>query len=237
LHFRYPVVRMIDSIDAQLRDWLEALVDGSNISFSRPSDEAEKLTLFVYLFDIERPAAVPSGRTPPTQLRLGYIVTACGPDPIAAHALLGKIIAEAGTQSQYSLEFGEPASAAWSALNLAARASFVLRATASVPSDKRPAPPVREAVLSALPLASVAGTITAADGTPLPGAVVTIDELGRTATAQADGRFALDGVSNAIDLSLRARAKGREVEVKRPAHSTGDLHIVIDVAAGAPSTT
>lgn len=227
---------MIETIDAQLRDWLKTVADGSNISFSRPTDETTDLTLFVYLFDIERPAAVPSGRTPPMQLRLGYLVSSCGPDPIAAHALLGKIIAEAGTQSQYSLEFGEPAAAAWSKLNLSARASFILRATASAQGDVRLAPPVRAAVLSSLPLETLSGIVTAADGTPLPGAVVTIESLGRSATAQVDGRFTLDGVSNAIDLSIRARAKGREVIIARAAHSAGDLHVVIDVAASAPTT-
>jgi hypothetical protein len=65
--------------------------------------------------------------------------------------------------------------------------------------------------------------------------VVDIADLGRTATAKADGRFVIEGVTNAIDLTLRARAKGREVEVKRAAHSTGDVAIVIDVAASSPS--
>jgi hypothetical protein len=226
---------MIEAIDEQLRDWLKSIVDGAAISFARPSDDASELTLFAYLFELDRPVAVPSGRTPPVQLRLSYLVTSCGPDPVAAHALLGKVIAEAGTQAQYSLDFGAPAAAAWSALNLAARASVILRATASDARDERLAPPVRTAVLSALPMQAIAGQVTAKDGTPLAGAVVDIADLGRTATAKADGRFVIEGVTNAIDITLRARAKGREVEVKRPAHSSGDVAIVIDVAASSPS--
>lgn len=224
---------MIAPIDEQVRDWLKNVAGDATISFSRPSDEAAELVLFVYLFDIERPAAVPSGRIPPMQLRLGYLVSSCGPDPIAAHELLGKVIAAASTQSQYSLEFGPPTTAAWTALNLSARASFILRATASDVRDERLAQPVRTAQVSSLPLEAITGRVIAPDGTPLAGAAVDVVALGRTATASADGRFVLEGVTNAIDLLIRARVKGREVAVTRPAHSSDDVTIVIDVGAAS----
>lgn len=227
---------MIEIIDARLRDWLTTVADGNDISFALPSNDASKLTLSVYLFDIDRPAAVPSGRTPPLQLRLGYLISACGPDPIAAHALLGKIVAEAGTQSQYSLEFGAPAAAAWTALHLSARASFILRATASADIGGVVAKPVRTTVLSSLPIEALSGTVTASDGTPLSGATVAIPELGRTTTAGADGTFMLEGVTSAVDLTLHARAKGREAIVKRAAHSTGDVNVVVDLAGGTTPT-
>lgn len=224
---------MLDTIDEEVRDWLKGIVKEAVISFSLPSDEVDKLVLFAYLFNIERPAALPPGRTPPMQLRVSYLITAAGPDPVAAHGLLGDAIAAASAQSQYALEFGSPNAEAWASINLPARASFVLRATATQKRDIKPSPLVVTPIVHSAPLERLVGQVVAADGTPLAGAVVEVPGLGRTTTANSEGRFVLEGVTASIDLTVRAQSKGREVEVQRAARTTDDFKIVIDVVAAS----
>jgi hypothetical protein len=221
---------VIETIDDDVRAWL-ASVAGSMaaISFDLPPPTGEQLTLHAYLFDIDRPLAVSSGRLPPMLLRLGYIVTCSGPDVPAAHAVLSKLIAAAETNAQFSLEFGPAVAAAWTALHVPARAGFVLRATASKERAGQIAPPVRGARLETVSLQPLSGRVTAKDGTPLAGATIEASSIGRTATTDADGRFTLEGATNALDLSLRVRAKGSETEVTHAAHSTGDYTIAVDV--------
>jgi hypothetical protein len=220
---------MIEEIDGQVRDWFTSIAPQASISFALPPAEGEQLTLHAYLFDIDRPLAVPSGRIPPMQLRLSYLVAVSGPDAVAAHAVLGNVISGADAKPQFALEFGEAAAAAWKAVHLPARAGFVLRATALKERSGRIAPAVRTARIDAVPLESLSGRVVAKDGTPLAGAVVEAPSIGRSVTTDANGRFKLEGVTSTLDLSLRARAKGAQTESTRPAHAREDFTITVDV--------
>lgn len=220
---------MIEVIDNQLRDWLRSVAGNVDVNFALPAGEPSRLALYAYLFEIDRPQAAPSGRTPPLQLRLGYLVTSSGPDPVDAHATLGKIIAAADSAGQYSLEFGASAAAAWSALNLPARASFVLRAIARQERSGAIAPPVHRVRVDTLPVEPLSGRVEASDGTPLVGATVEASGLGKSATTSADGRFVLEGVSRALDLRLLIRAKGITSEVLHAASGPTDAAIIVDL--------
>lgn len=163
------------------------------------------------------------------QLRLSYLVTVSGPDAVVAHAVLGDVISGADARPQFALEFGEAATTAWKAVHLPARAGFVLRATALKEREGRIAPAVRTARVDTVPIESLRGRVVAKDGTPLAGAVVEAPSIGRSATTDVDGHFKLEGVTSALDLSLRARAKGAQTEMTRPAHAGDDLTITVDV--------
>lgn len=221
---------MIEDVDAQVRDWLKGIAGDASISFALPSGESEQLTLYAYLFDIDRPLAAPSGRLPPMLLRLGYLVTSSGADALAAHAVLSKVISAADGDPQFSLEFGPAAATAWTALHLPARAGFVLRATALKERTGSIAPPVRSVQLETVSLEPLSGRVVAKDGTPLPGAIVEATSIGRSATTDVNGRFTLEGATNELALSLRVRAKGVETEISHPAESTPDFTIAVDVA-------
>jgi hypothetical protein len=225
-HGRRP---MIEDVDARVREWLTSIADGAAISFALPVADSEPLSIYAYLFDVDRPGNAPSGRTPPMVLRLKYLIAACGPDPVAAHALLGKIIAAADTDSQYTLEFGAAASAAWAALNLPVRASVVLSASASKDRSGTLAPFVRTARVQTMSLEPLSGRVVAGNGVALVGAVVEVPALGKSATCDATGRFTLDGLSNALDLEFRVRVKGLEKTVQHPAESPADFTIVVDI--------
>lgn len=220
---------MIEDVDARVHDWLSSIVSGITISFALPSSESEVLSLYAYLFDVDRPGTAPSGRTPPMVLRLRYLIAASGPDPVAAHALLGKIIAAADTDLQYTLEFGATASAAWAALNLPVRASVILSTSASKDRPGVLAPLVRSARVDTFRLGSISGRVIASDGTALVGAVVGVTALGKDAICDATGHFTIDGVSNALDLEFNVRAKGIEKIVPHPAQSPAEFTIVVDI--------
>ncbi|HEY1656501.1 MAG TPA: carboxypeptidase regulatory-like domain-containing protein [Candidatus Tumulicola sp.] len=222
---------MIEQIDAQVRDWLASTASEAAISFALPTEEDAALTVHAYLYDIDRPLAASSGRLPPVQLRLAYLVTSSGPDPLAAHAVLSKIIAAADANPQFTLEFGPAAATAWTALHLPARAGFVLRATAVKPRDGSIAPPVRSARIDSISLEPIVGRVVATDGTPLPGAIVEAASIGRSVTTDANGRFTLEGATNEIDLPLRVRVKGTSTDVSHPARSVGEYTIAVNLTA------
>ncbi len=222
---------MIEQIDGQVRDWLKSVASDASVSFAIPSDGAAQLTLYAYLFDIDRPLAADSGRVPPLRLRLAYLVTASGPDPLAAHAVLSKVIAAADGDPDFSLEFGPAATTAWAALNLPARAGFVLRATAVREREGTIAPPVKSARLETVSLEPLSGRVVANDGTPLPGAIVEAASLGKSVSTDANGRFVLEGASNEIDVPLHVRVKNTQTDVTHSAHSAGEITISVNVTA------
>jgi hypothetical protein len=219
---------VIERGDAELRAWLQPLLDGAAVSFDAPpiAVEGSALVLNAYLFDVDRPAAVASSRTPPIELTLGYLVSAWGSDSVAAHALLGRVLLAALAQAQYAVELGAAAAAAWGAL-ATRRPAFVLRVRVAQDRGILLAPPVRApARVESMATGTLRGRVQAPDGQPIVDAVVEIAALSRSSPTGSDGRFVFGGIPPALPLTVHVRAKGREIDVERAPGSLDEELIV-----------
>jgi hypothetical protein len=223
---------VIESADQQLRAWLEPLVEGAKLSFDAPPVAADGTApvVNVYLFAIDRPPQVAPVRNPPFEVRLGYLVSTWASDPVAAHALLDRILTSAMEQAQFEVEFGSTVSALWPSAAMP-RPAFVLRLRATQERGLAIAPPIREAPrLENVGLSKLSGVVCAPDGTAIMNAVVEIAALARSATSDADGKFVFMGIPRTLDVALHVRAKGHELDVQRPASAADDeLRIVVPV--------
>jgi len=216
---------VIERGDAELRAWLAPLVGNAPIVFGPPPPPADAASpaLCAHLFDIDRPAAVAPARNAPIEVRLGYLIAAWGADATAAHQLLGRVLTAALSQARYEIELGPSVRAAWGNFDGPARPGFVLRLRVSEDRGIAAAPPVRHVPrIEPAPLAALRGRVAAPDGTPLAGAMVEIEALARTAATGPDGTFAFPGIPRSVDVALRVRAKGHELQVARPANAAGE---------------
>lgn len=228
---------MIERADQELKAWLEPLLGTAALRFDLPAaandsaPSAAATAVSAYLFDVDRPPTVASTRTPPIELRLGYLIWVEAGDPLAAHALLGSLIVAAVAQPQFELAFGAPVAAAWSALDRPAQPAFLLYTRVAHDRGIPLAPPVRVAPrIEGVTLSTLRGRVAASDGTPIVDAVIEIGALARSATCDTNGAFEFAGIPKSLDVALHVRAKGREIDVERPAKSADeDLLITVPV--------
>ncbi len=204
--------------EAMLRDWVRAVDPSAQFTLDPPLAERSGHGVSAYLLEVApRPPSRGAVR-PPLQLWLRYLVTTWAEDPADAHRLLLDLAFAAMEQPDIEV-LAEPLPAAtWTALDVVAQPSFVLRASLRRERVERMDKPVLLPLrIEAAPRIVVSGVVLDPREVALAGASVGVVGLDRTTMTDRRGRFRLEGVPGSpVDSRLRVRAKGVEVIVPVP---------------------
>jgi hypothetical protein len=204
--------------EALLRDWVRAVDPSAEFTLDPPLAERSGHGVSVYLLEVSpRPPSRGDSR-PPLQLWLRYLVTTWADDPADAHSLLLDLAFAAMEQADIEVLTEPLPASTWTALDVVAQPSFVLRASLrrerAEPITKPVLVPLR---LEAAPRIVVSGVVLDAREIALAGATVGVVGLDHTTMTDRRGRFRLEGVPGSpVDSQLRIRAKGVEVIVPVP---------------------
>ncbi len=206
---------MIEQVDERLKEWVKSVLKDVNVSLGAPDLTRGKRTVRVYLMEIIQ-GQVPRGtKRPPLQFTLRYLVTADDSDDEVAHSLLGELLLAAVDAPDFEVEPEPVPIAVWSALGMAPRPSFVVRAPVRI---ERPQPKIKRV---SIPLILKTGSMLPLEGVvlgpgdfPLSEARVEVPALQLRTHTDYKGRFRFPAVpAGQPDMMVRISAKGREVTV------------------------
>ena len=134
---------MLEQCDDTIVGWLAELADPLPCSLTVPPGTSTDAGVGCYLLALV-PVAPPRGaRLPPVEAIARHLVTTWGPEPRAAHRLLGEILVAASARSDVQVEHDEPPIAVWQSLGLPAGPGLVLRSLVRWPVAEPDVPLVR----------------------------------------------------------------------------------------------
>ena len=206
---------MFERTDRQLMDWVQRILETSQITLSPPNNSQSGQGVSLYLMSIASAFPSHAGGRPPLQVALRYLVTTWADKPEDAHRLLGRLAFAAMESSEFEIEF-EPLSAHdWLAFATTPRPAFVLRVPARLVRPEPDTPLVHAPlVVQSTPTTTLHGRVLGPNGIPLPDVRVELPMLQLTDRTDAQGWFRFSTVpAEPRTRQLRLSAKGRQIEV------------------------
>ena len=206
----------IEELDARLRDWVAATVEGLTPGFAPPSAElADAVSL--YLLEVSPKPPARGERRPPLQLEARYLVTTWADDVEAAHAALAELFFSALADPEVEVDPLPVPVAVWPAFGVPPRPSFVIKTIVRKELEERPAKLVREVQFSASPMAVLHGVVLTPDDVPIPRARVDLPALDASTVTDSKGRFVFPRVpteppTRLLHVSARGRAATYEAD-------------------------
>lgn len=220
---------MIDEIDRRLSDWIGSILDQVEVSLAPPGATKTTRSVGLYLVELVRIPATRGTRRPPLQITLRYLVTTQAPSPEEAHQMLGELIIAAFEDPELEVEQEPLPITMWTALGVAPRPSFVLRAPFRHERPEKIAPPVRRPlVIKQSPLRSLSGQVFGPEDIPIMDARVEVPALQAYTRTDSRGRFNFPAVpAEPRPKLLRVRAKGREFSINNEQAESDSEPLVI----------
>lgn len=221
--------------DQELRAWSGAALDGATIVADPPrpragADPAPAVArVSLYLLELAGEQELQAGRgRHPRRYVLRYLVTADGPDRVAAAELLGRLLDAAVEADHLTVRLDPPAAELWAALGAPPQPSFVIEVGARVARPHVDAPLVTEPlVVDGSVLRVLHGRLVGPEGRTIPGATVALDGTTTRVPTGRDGSFRIAAAPGPDGRArFRVTAKGREL-LAEVALDDGDDHLVI----------
>lgn len=206
---------MIDEVDGRLTDWARSVLQSADVSFAAPNEVDKGKVVIMYLMELVSTPPLRSGRRPPLQVSLRYLVTVRSDEPVDGHRMLGELMLAAMGNSEFEVEPDPVPVEVWRAFGVGPRPSFVLRVTVTLERREDLAPLVRKPlVVKRSPIARLQGVVCGPGDVPIMGATVELPVLGLTTKTDANGGFVFAAVpSEPPAKTIRVKAKGKEVSV------------------------
>ena len=206
---------MIDEIDQELIEWVGTVLKGENVSLSKPTLSEKGRGIGLYLMELNPIPKVREREGETLQCSLRYLVTAWAEEPAQAHQLLGKLVFAAMENAMFEVDFEPLSPACWTAFGVEPRPSFFLRLPVR---QHRTFPPTKlvtqSVVLRTDPIRTFMGMVYGPKDRPIPGALVEVPALQLSTRTNSNGQFQFPGLPGDASVTLRVRAKGKEVFVK-----------------------
>lgn len=220
---------MIDRVDLRLKEWIESVLEETEVSFRPPGESMPGSGIILYLMELASSPPPAGGRRPPLQIYLRYLVTAWSDEPEEAHRLLGELVFAAMENRDFEVELEPIPVGTWRAFGVVPRPSFVLRAPLRRERLEPTAPVVRApVVVKSSPIVSLAGVVLGPDSKPIMDAQVEVEGLKLFTRTDNKGRFRFPAVpAEPPDCFLRITARGQDLvtRVKAKAEESGLLII------------
>ncbi len=207
---------MIESIDSRVLKWAGTVVSEVELSLSAPNGVAGKPRVHFYLFELADgpPAQTVSGKVPPLQISLRYLVTVTAEDTEVAHRRLGELIFAAMEHPEFRVDLKPLGPEFYASFEGPPRPAFVLDVPLMVERRTPESKQVRSLRLRSSPMRPVDGAVLGPQETPITGARVELPSLHLTTRTDAKGRFRFSAVPvDPPPTTLTVRAKGRELSL------------------------
>ncbi len=206
---------MIDETDRRLTSWIGGILDQVNVSLAPPEPTESGKGVGLYLLELLQSQPPRGTRRPPLLLTLRYLVTTHAPKPEEAHQMLGALVIAALENPEFEVEQEPLPVSLWTALGVAPRPSFVLRAPFRHERPEKLAPLVRQPlIVRQVPLRGFAGRVLGPDDIPIMNARVELPALNLYTSTDSKGSFHFAAIPDAPGSRLlRVRAKGQEFSI------------------------
>ena len=204
---------MIDLVDQRLKDWVNTVIN-QVASLGPPNQQKTGRGVGLYLMEIVQAPPPSTGKLPPLQLALRYLVTAWSDQPEDAHRVLGELLFAAMENPDFEVERDAVPINIWTAFSVPPCPSFVLRVPLRKERPHVRAKPVRMPLtLKSSPVIGFHGLLLGPEGIPLVDSRVEIPALRLSTSTDYKGRFHFPCVPAEGIKMLRIKAKGRELSV------------------------
>ena len=150
---------------------------------------------------------------PPLQLRLGYLVTAAGPDPTEAHSRLGQLLVAALLKPAWHVRFPTDLADFWRAFEVTRHRRFCfISVTVRQPRESVPAPLVTGPLtIKIVEARELTGRLLGPGDQPIADAFIEIPELAVSTRSDAQGWFVFPAVpTGPTEEGLRVTTRERE---------------------------
>jgi hypothetical protein len=227
--YKQRAVLVIDSIDLQLRGWVQALLPDTSVEFAPPAqrDVSDALIVHLYLLQILPSLTRLQAASAISVLRLRYLIAISGGEPTVSHRLLGELAFAALESDEFEVDLEPLGADIWSALGVLPQPSLVLQVPLRRERPHPEAPLVRvPLVLDTATITSLTGVVLSPEDTPISGAHVELPDLHLRQRTDSRGKFHFPTVPRAERQTVLVRAKGREVSVA-VAPSSHDEPVII----------
>jgi len=205
---------MIDQLDDRLKDWIQSVIQGAEVSLAPPNGQRTGRGVGLYLMEITQSPAPSTAKRPPLQLVLRYLVTAWSDKPEDANRMLVQLIFAAMENADYQVEMDPIPITIWTAFGGPPRPSFILRVPLRQERPELEMPVVRQPLkVESSPVISFHGLLLGPGEMPLPGCRVEIPALRISASTDYRGRFYFPGVPAEGTKRFVIRGKGRELTI------------------------
>jgi hypothetical protein len=203
---------MVDETDQYMQDWVGSVVKAADVSFAAPSAQKGR-GVSVYLLEMVQSPPPSTGRRPPLQLNLRYLLTAWSDKPRDAHEILGQLLFAAMDKKEFQVEMEPVPIAMWSAFGVPPQPSFVVRVPLRQERPETLAKPVRIPIIKTTPFIGMYGVVLGPDDIPISGSRIEIPSLNLSTNTDPKGRFHFPGVPAEGTKQFLVKARGRELSV------------------------
>ena len=205
---------MADEFDSRLKNWIDGVISGVEVSLSPPEDQRKGRGVGLYLLELVQSPAPSTTKRPPLQIALRYLVTTWSENPEDSHQMLVELMFAAMENNDFQVEPEPIHASGWTAFGVPPRPSFILR----VPlRQERPLPPaklVREPLtVRSSPIVGLHGLLLGPGGVPLSDCRIEIPALHIFTSTDYRGRFHFPAVPASGNKQLVVKAKGLELPV------------------------
>ena len=219
---------MLDQIDQRLESWVQSVVGDTAVTFLPPTEDNERPSVNLYLFELVETPPASGSRTSPLQFSVRYLLTSYGSDSAETHSLLSKLAFAALADGEMDVAMGGISAETWLALNTIPQPAIVIT---EVVRKARPEPKIsfvtQPMVVKTLPTAALVGRVLGPRAMPITGARIDCPSLSRSTYSDTKGRFTLPNLPTGTPIRLNITAKGRKltVDVNKPSSDADPLLI------------
>lgn len=220
---------MIDAIDRELLEWLNATAPKTSVSLAAPAaDASDKPLVSCYLLALATAPptrGLASGGPAPQQFALRYLISVSAATPEDAHRVLGPLVFAAMDRPGCEVELDMLPADLWLALGVAPRPAFMLRVPLRLARPKPTAGIVlHPIVINHSALRSLSGRLVGPGDVPLAGARLELPALHLSTCSDHRGHFTFPPIpADPLPKELMITARGRVLRVA-PQQHLGDDH-------------
>ena len=205
---------MVEEFDGRLKDWVGGAIEGVQLSLAAPDAVKTGRGVGLYLLELIQSPPPSTGRRPPLQLTLRYLITAWSDKPEDAHQILVELMFAAMDNKDFQVELEPIPLSVWTAFGVVPRPSFILRMPLRRERPERETKLVLEPLkIHSSPMMAFHGLLLGPGDMPLSDCRVELPALGLSASTDHKGRFHFPGVPAEGPKKLLIKAKGRELPV------------------------
>lgn len=205
---------MEDEFDSRLKDWIEGVIDGAEVSLGPPEDQRKGRGVGLYLLELVQSPPPSTSKRPPLQIALRYLITTWSDKPEDAHQILVKLMFAAMENGDFQVETEPMHPTGWTAFRVPPRPSFILRVPLRQERPQTSAKLVRQPLtVRSSPIVGLHGLLLGPGGVPLSDCRIEIPALHVSTSTDYRGRFYFPAVPASGNKQLVVKAKGLELPV------------------------
>ncbi len=215
---------MIEHVDQVLRKWAGTVAGDIAVSLSLEEKIDADTSISLCLMDILSMPMYGQGRRLPLQVRLRYLVSTQANNVETAHEILGKLLFSAMEKPEFEVDLESVDMVVWQAFGIVPRPAFYLILPMRVERENTTKLIRTPPELVYQKMRDLDGVVMGPGNIPVPNGRIKLADLGRSVTADEQGRFHLGSIpAKPSKRQFFISAKGQDFELEARLPEEGKL--------------